>query len=82
MDDAGIEEWTWPGNCIPVPTVDIGAVVVVVVAGGILDTGATVAPAAAAVGGISYFCIWRRYASACGIEPQQTSKELVEARTS
>ena len=53
-----------------------------VVGVGTLATGVTAAPAAAAVGGISYFCICRIYASACGIEPQQTSNELVEARTS
>ena len=41
-----------------------------------------VVAAAVAVGGMSYFWICNKYASACGTEPQHTSRELVEARTS
>ena len=36
---------------------------------------------AVAVGGISYFCTWSKYASAVGTPPQQTSRLWVEALT-
>ena len=67
----------------------VGRGVVGVVGAGVTAAG-VVAGAAAGVlvvaavvaGGKSYFCSWRRYASAVGTEPHETSRVLVLARTS
>ena len=56
----------------------VGAVVAGVGAGAAAGAGVE----AVVAGGKSYFCSWRRYASAVGTEPQDTSRVLVLALTS